>query len=225
MRVQLSTLIIISIECHPNMGGYIMNIERLKPWNWFKHENDSINPVPISKSEAQPELRSRPFHVASAQQIRGGSLLQLHREMDRLFDDMWYSFAMPEAIQKDRLTSLIGSSPHTLVSNRVRVDIAGNEEGYEVSVELPGLSEDDIEIELNDTTLVVKGQKQESKETKDKRYYSVERCTGSVHRTLALPDDADIDSVSAVMNNGLLVINIPKNLKDQDKVKRIPISS
>jgi HSP20 family protein len=108
---------------------------------------------------------------------------------------------------------------------RAKLDVAGSENQYEVSIDLPGMSEDDIQIELNDNTLTVTGHKEEVNENKDKQYYCVERSVGRFQRTLSLPEDADSDAISAKIKNGLLEIQIPRKALLKADVKRIPISS
>lgn len=205
-----------------------MNIEKLKPWNWFKHENDSSNQIPVSKNNvhAESSLDSKP--IASKQNQAMGSLIQLHNEMDRLFDEAWRSFGMPSGSRTTRPTPIFNSNffdNSILGDYRAKLDVSGSEKEYEVSIDLPGLSEDEIEIELNDNTLTIKGQKEEKSESKGKQYYRVERSIGSFQRTLSLPEDANRDEISANMKNGLLVIQIPRRALPKDDVKRILISS
>ncbi|GLO64132.1 heat-shock protein Hsp20 [Vibrio sp. MACH09] len=205
-----------------------MNIEKLNLWNWFKHEHDSKNQIPVSKNEAFSEVRTGGNTSVSPQQGSVSSLLQLHQEMDRLFDDVWRSFGMPSGLRAARSTSIFSNSlfEHSLLGDyRAKLDVSGSEKEYEVSIDLPGLSEDDIQIELNDNTLVVKGQKEEKSESKDKQYYRVERSAGSFQRTLSLPEDSDRDEISANMKNGLLIIQIPRKALPKGDVKRISISS
>ena len=205
-----------------------MDIEKLKPWNWFKHEDDSTNQIPVSKNDAPGERSSDNTSLTTPQNQAVGSLMQLHSEMDRLFDDLWRSFGMPAGSRITRPTSIFNNSlfDHSVLGDyRAKLDVSGSEKEYEVSIDLPGLSEEDIQIELNGNTLVVKGQKEEKNESKDKQYYRVERSVGSFQRTLSLPEDADRNEISANMKNGLLVIQIPRKALPKDDVKRISISS
>lgn len=205
-----------------------MNIEKLNPWNWFKHEYDSKKQIPVSKNEAFSEVRTGGNTYVSPQQSSVSSLLQLHREMDRLFDDIWHSFGGAGSSRLSRENSLLGGnllSNRVHSSNRAKLDVSGSEKQYEISVELPGLSENDIQVELSANTLVVKGQMQEEKESEDKQYYCVERSMGTFQRTLSLPEDIDKNAISATMKNGLLVIQIPRITTTSDKIKRISISS
>ncbi|GAB7224340.1 hypothetical protein VoSk93_35590 [Vibrio owensii] len=116
-------------------------------------------------------------------------------------------------------------SNRSLNANRAKLDISGGENEYEISVGLPGLSENDIQIELSANTLVVKGQMKDGKESKGKQYYYVERSMGAFQRTLSLPEDVDQDAISATMKNGLLVIQLPRKTTARNSIKRVSISS
>ena len=205
-----------------------MNMEKLKPWNWFKHEDDSTHQIPVAKQDALEESRSD-ARLPSAQQNQAvGSLRQLHQEMDRLFDDVWRSFGL---FGNTRLASPASALSRNLFENammgnyRANLDVSGSDKEYEVSIDLPGLSEDDIQIELVGNALTVRGHKEETSESKDKQYYRVERSLGTFQRTLSLPDDADREAISANLKNGLLVIQIPRKPVSKDDVKRIAITS
>ncbi len=203
-----------------------MNMDKLKPWNWFKHEDNSVNQVPISKNEASSEVQAKTKSLSTSQNQVVGSLLQLHREMDRLFDGAWRTFGM--SADPRRPASIFDNSlfeNSMLGDYRAKLDISGNEKEYEVLVELPSMSQDDIHIELSGNTLTVKGQKEEQNERKDNQYYRLERNIGSFQRTLSLPDDADRDEIMANMENGLLVIKIPRIALPKDDVRHISISS
>jgi HSP20 family protein len=205
-----------------------MDIEKLKPWNWFKHEDNSTNQIPVSKNEVSGEGQSDTKTLTAPQNHAVGSLMQLHHEMNRLFDDVWRSFSTPSSSSLMRPTSVFGNSffeNSILGDYRVKLDVSGSDKEYEVSIDLPGLSEDDIQIELDGNILTVKGQKEEKNESKDKQYYRVERSVGSFRRTLSLPEDAERDAISAHIKNGLLVIKIPRKALTRDDVKRISISS
>ena len=203
-----------------------MNIEKLKPWNWFKHENDTVSQIPVSKKDVSADVVS-PEAISTPNQAVG-SLIQLHRQMDRLFDDVWHSFGLPSSSSLMQPSSLMGSNllgGSLLGDYRAKLDVSGSNNEYEVSIDLPGFSEDDIEIELNGNILTVKGQKEEKNESKEKQYYRIERSSGSFQRTLSLPEDANRDDISANMKNGLLVITIPRKELPKDDVKRISITA
>jgi HSP20 family protein len=128
--------------------------------------------------------------------------MQLHHEIDRLFDDMWRgfgSFAPSEA-------------------RWPAIDMTQSDDMLIVRAELPGMSESDVEVSLADGVLVIKGKHQE--ENKE-RLYS-ERFTGEFERRIALPFQVQEEGVHASFENGLLTIELQKSAAVQGK--RIPIS-
>jgi len=204
-----------------------MNLEKLKPWNWFKHEDDSARQIPVSKRETVGEFQSVSNESSLSPKNAIGSLLQIHQEMDRLFDDAWRYFGLLPS-SGTRSSSFFNNSSFgnpMLGDYRAKLDISGNEKEYEVSIDLPGLTEADIQIELSGNTLTIKGKKEESKERKDKQYYCIERSVGSFQRTLSLPDDAEATDIVAKMNHGVLSMSIPRKPQTKEDTKRIPIES
>ncbi|HEY9135889.1 MAG TPA: Hsp20/alpha crystallin family protein [Pseudomonadales bacterium] len=205
-----------------------MNLEKLKPWNWFKHEEQSGTQIPVTKKSAmaldRPLSDSLPLSSSSA----GTSLLQLHNEMNHLFDNMWRSFGLTSNSNTLRPPSLLHQEAldnSWLGNYRANLDVSGDDNGYEVSIDLPGLSESDIHIDVTGNTLSIRGEKEETAENKEKHYYRIERRFGSFQRTLSLPDDADQEEISATMKNGVLQICIPRKSLSSDDVRRISISS
>lgn len=192
-----------------------MNIEKLKPWNWFKHEegdNGGGKPVPVSRAQAE----SLPTSGA-------GSLMSLHREMDRWFEEAFKSFAMPPF--PSRLESAGGAGAKLPGFYRPQIDVSADNNRYEISLDVPGLSESDLTLEVKDDVLTIKGEKEERSEDKDKHYYRVERSYGSFQRTLSLPDDANADEIKANLDKGVLRLEIPRRASAEQEVKRIPVSS
>lgn len=203
-----------------------MNLEKLKPWHWFRDEEQAGTQIPVTKSavlagEGSDTALPAPQHSA-------GSLLQLHRQMDRLFDDVWRSFGLlstagrlGESALPDRALGH-GARPGTY---RANLDVCGDDKGYEVSIDLPGLSEADVHIEVAGQALHIWGEKEAVSESKNKQYYRAERRFGAFQRLLSLPDDADRDAIAAVMKDGVLTIRIPRRAAAPESVRRIPIAS
>lgn len=208
-----------------------MNFEKLKPWNWFKHEDHSAVQIPVEKHKAKCEMQTPAesqtvFHPAAT------SLLQLHQEMDRLFDNVWRSFGLssqhpyatrtPPYLVRGSLANAADGAG--LGDYRAQLDVSGGDTEYEVSIDLPGLSKQDIQIEVSGNVLTVRGEKEEKSDSSDKQYYRVERSFGSFQRTLALPDDANTDDIVATMQEGVLRIRIPRKTLQEKAVKRIDVS-
>jgi len=103
-------------------------------------------------------------------------------------------------------------------------EAAMTEDYYEITVELPGVSEDQITVEVHDNRLSVTGEKQSSHEEKGKSFYFSERTYGSFRRSFRLPDDADADKVLATHKDGVLDIKIAKTGPEKSPTKKIPVS-
>lgn len=102
----------------------------------------------------------------------------------------------------------LGSSVAQLFSPQA--DAKGKEDAYEISLELPGIAEKDVDITLTDDVLTVKGEKRASREEKGADYFIAERSYGAFQRAFRLPADADTGKVSADMKDGVLTITVPR---------------
>jgi HSP20 family protein len=103
------------------------------------------------------------------------------------------------------------------------VDVAETAKAYEITAELPGMDEKNIEVKYADGTLTIKGEKKEEKEEKKENYYLSERNYGSFQRAFHVPDGVDADKVEASFKNGVLTVTLPKTAEAQKKEKRIEI--
>ncbi len=90
------------------------------------------------------------------------------------------------------------------------VNFAETDTGYEVSVELPGLSPDDVSVEFKDGHLWVTGERKEEIEQEGKKFHRVERRYGSFRRVIAIGNKVDPDGVEATYKDGLLTVTVPK---------------
>lgn len=105
------------------------------------------------------------------------------------------------------------------------LDVAANDKEYIISIELPGVDEKDVHLELSADTLVIKGEKKQEREEKDKNYYRMERSYGSFQRVLSLPEDAEQDGIDAAYKHGILTITIPRKAGPKKESKHIAIKS
>jgi len=102
-------------------------------------------------------------------------------------------------------------------------DAAATEETYEINVELPGVSENDISVELHNNVLTVKGEKRFEREEKGKTYYFSERRYGSFHRSFRVPEDVEAEKVTAGFKDGVLTIKVPKKVQHEEASLKIPV--
>ena len=101
-------------------------------------------------------------------------------------------------------------------------DIYETKEDYVFELEVPGLKKDDINIELKDHNLSIKGDKKEEKEVKKDDYHRIESYSGTFSRSFVLPKDIDAKKVNASMKDGVLELRVAK--AEEQKPKAIPIS-
>lgn len=189
-----------------------MDWKKLSPWNWFKKENEQeAGSIPVLQKGGYP-AGTDPY----------SPLAQLHNELDRAFDQMWSSFGQIKPFQRGSLLSPEFTASGFLKPN---LDIKETNNAFEISVEIPGVEEKDIELSLDGDTLTIKGEKhQEKKEEKD-NYHRVERAYGSFQRLLSLPENANGDEIKANFKNGLLLITLPKSEPAKPSGRKIEIEA
>ena len=138
--------------------------------------------------------------------------LRLHREMNRLFDDVFRGFDVTP-FASDRFLNGAMNWPN--------IEVSETEKDVKVTAELPGLDEKDVELELANGVLTVRGEKKIETEDKDRRFS--ERYYGRFERRITV-DDVEADKAAASFKNGVLTVTLPKSQTAQEKVKRIAIS-
>ena len=105
------------------------------------------------------------------------------------------------------------------------VDIAETDKAYEITAELPGMDEKNIEVKFADGVLTIKGEKKEEKEEKKKDYYLSERSYGSFQRSFQVPDGVDTDKIEATFKKGVLTVTLPKSAEAQKAAKKIDVKA
>lgn len=105
-------------------------------------------------------------------------------------------------------------------------EASSNKKSYSVVMELPGVKQDDIEISLQDQTLIIKGEKHfQREESKDGSYFFSERQFGAFQRSFRLPPDASDDDIEATFKDGVLTVSIARKAVQSDDTKRITINT
>ncbi|MBN1664610.1 MAG: Hsp20/alpha crystallin family protein [Deltaproteobacteria bacterium] len=139
----------------------------------------------------------------------------LQREVNQLFDDFFRDFDVaPFGFGSDRFKTFSPS-----------IDIKENDNEILIKAELPGMDEKDVEINLLEDRLTIKGEKKEEKENKSGDYYHMESSYGSFNRVIALPERVDTKKAEAVYKNGVLTITLPKTEEAKVKGTKIPIKA
>ena len=137
-------------------------------------------------------------------------LNSLQSEMNRLFNT---AFDQPSA----------GGNGGNLRRWMPAMDLVETDDHFVLRADLPGMDEDDVKIELEDSTLTISGERKAEHEEKSEGYYRVERAFGTFARTLTLPQGVDADAVTANFERGVLEVRIPK--PEERKPRRIEIAA
>lgn len=148
--------------------------------------------------------------------VFGGSnegLGSLFREIEKTFDDF------------SRRSPLMGFAGFGDGLAAPKIDVAEGKDAIEVTAELPGVDEKDIDVTLTNAVLTIRGEKKAEREEsgKDKNWHVTERSYGSFSRTIALPYDPDSAKVEAKFDKGVLRIRLPKPAEVASKEKKIEI--
>ena len=125
----------------------------------------------------------------------------LHQQIDRLFED----FAPTRTFTRG------------VTEVRARMDLAETKDGLELTIEVPGLEEKDVQVQVADGLLTVTGEKKFETEEKDKNYRFVERSYGSFSRAIELPQGATPDQIKATLSKGVLKVTVPTPPKPEPK--------
>ncbi len=128
----------------------------------------------------------------------------LQREIDRLFDDFTRGFPS---------LGTLGDGMKMLPT----MDVSETDKEIEITAELPGLEEKDVQVNLADNVLTIRGEKKAEKEEKDTNYRLVERSYGAFERSLELPSNVDVDAIKATIDKGVLKVVVPKPAPAQSK--------
>ena len=138
----------------------------------------------------------------------------LQEDMNRVFERFWSRFEKP-----------IGGFGLPWEGTGLRSDVVETEGGIEVTIEVPGMDEKDVEVTLTDDTLTVKGEKKVEHQDSKKGYYLSERTYGAFHRTVALPPGVDAQKAEATYKNGVLTVKLPQSAEAKAKAKRIEVKA
>lgn len=154
----------------------------------------------------------------------GGDLFRsLRQEIDQVFDSFGRGLGgFPFG------RSLFGFEPgwpRLMQSVAPAVDIAEKDKEYVLTAELPGLTDQDIDIKLSNGTLIIKGEKSEEKEEEKHDYHLSERRYGSFQRSFQVPADVDRDKIAANFQNGVLTVSMPKSAESLKSEKKIEVKA
>ena len=161
---------------------------------WSRQENRL--PVPVS-AERDRDDNTHP-------------LLSLHHEVNRLFDAAFHGFGVPSRGRYGRSLSW------------PNLELGETDTQIQITAELPGLDEKDVEIIVEDGALTLRGEKRSEIEDKDRGY--TERSYGRFERRIGLPKEIDRDRANVTFRNGVLTVTLPKTEAANENARRIPVN-
>ena len=138
---------------------------------------------------------------------------RLRDEVDRLFDE--FPARLPP-MQLGRLRLPFGSPA---------IDMTESEKSYNISIEVPGVDPEDVDVSVSEGMLKISGEKKEEREETDRDYHYSERTYGRFERVIALPQDADPEKISAKVKKGVLRVTLPKDAKAEGRKHRVRIEA
>src|SRR5215831_20581261 len=153
------------------------------------------------------------YHLPSMFTRRNDGLGSLFREIERTFDDF------------SRRSPLAGFAGFGEGAMTPKIDVAEGKDAIEITAELPGVDEKDVDVTLVDDVLTISGEKKTEREEqdKDRNWHVAERSYGSFSRAIPLPFDPNATKVEAKFDKGVLRIRLPKPAEVAKKQQKIEI--
>ena len=176
-------------------------IKSLPPWEWFKKTDNSA-----------------PSHNKEDIILWENT----YKNANRVFDD----FIRDIGNFDNFIPNLFKNNFKANLKILPRIDISDNDKEYIIEADLPGVKETDLDVSISKNGILsIKGKRETKEQEKHRNYYRIERSFGSFERNLSLPQDCNLDKLSATFNNGILTVKTPKKELDTEEVKKIEIDN
>lgn len=159
-----------------------MALRNMTPFVWFRNQEDRNPAAPATRQGANVD-----------------SLTDLYSQINSIFDDAFRG-GLPDVFGAGAEGGLF----------RPNLDIRESDKDYTVTLEMPGVSKDDVDVEVRGDALIVRGEKKNEESHEEGQYQYTERSYGSFQRALTLPEDADSENIQAKFDNGVLKITLPR---------------
>ncbi|MGC9367073.1 MAG: Hsp20/alpha crystallin family protein [bacterium] len=146
------------------------------------------------------------------QDFQHSPFYSLRDEMNKMFEDFFKDFDL--------------NLPQSYSSAKFNpsVNVAEDKDKIEITAELPGMDEKDVELTLSENKLTISGEKKEEVKKEKENYHYLERKSGYFRRTIQLPVEINTEQAEAEFNKGVLKVILPKS-KQAEKIKKIQIKS
>lgn len=157
---------------------------------------------------------ARKDEVARPAEAQENPIAALQREMNQVFDGFW-----------SRFNRGLGDLDWPFGQSEAKSDVVQTDDAVEISIELPGMGMEDVEVSVTDDLLTVKGEKKIERQEEKKGYYLSERSYGAIWRTIPLPPGTDGAKAEATFRNGVLTVRLPQTPEAQARVKHIEVKA
>lgn len=178
--------------------------------------------VPVKTETDRPKGGRAP--ASSPYMAPAGLRGELDRVINRFFPEGWPYMGMSNLMDLDPFRG-IGTMDMGKALQSAKVDISETDSEYEISAELPGIDEKDIELDVSDGMLTLSAEKREEREEKKKNYHLTERSFGSVRRSFRVPEGVDVGKIKADFSKGVLTVKLPKTKEAKSKQRKIPVKT
>jgi HSP20 family protein len=155
-----------------------------------------------------------PFRSGGGLLGGGDPFLALHRDVNRLFDEAFRGTPASGGHQQ-------GSSGNIV---HAHMNVSETEREIRITAELPGVTQDDVEVTLDDDVLTIRGEKRFEQRDEKENFHFVECSYGTFQRSLRLPYPIDPEQVQASFENGVLTVTLPKTGR-QERSRKIQVQS
>lgn len=147
----------------------------------------------------------------------------LRQEVDRLFERFDRTFWRSPIFGRSAFNAESFWPRQPIWGPDPAIDIVEKDKTYEITAELPGMDQKNVEVTTANGSLVIKGEKKEEREEKKKDFYLSERRYGSFERRFQIPEGVATDKIEASFKNGVLTVTLPKKAEAQKPEKKIDI--
>jgi HSP20 family protein len=188
-----------------------------------------VKEAPKAKTQNGPEQTKDILPRTSTAPLRSNGspftmMRRFAREMDHLFDDFglesgWH---LPKFLARGR--ELLGREAGFIPAEwSPRIDVLERDGQFTVRADLPGMSKDDIKVEILDGLLTIQGERTNEKK-EEREGYSYSECSyGSFYRTIPLPEGADASKATADFRNGVLEVTVPAPARAESKARQVEV--
>jgi len=210
-----------------------------RPLSWQQHDQC----VPMNKENTMAEVKEAPkpktengrgqtreiapraSNVPMTSAASPFALMrQFAREMDNFFEDFGLDTGLhlPRFLRRGRRLFRRGAELATLDWSP-RVDVVERDGQLVIRADLPGLSKDDIKVEVSDDAITIEGERKQEKKEEREGYYYNECSYGSFYRAIPLPEGTDASKAAAEFCNGVLEVTVPAPSRAEPKAKRLEV--